>query len=240
MDRYPENTNRFLIGILLVIAGVVLILKKTTILPEPLDDFIDNIIFSWQMLLIVIGIVTLAGSGNKTPGIVLIAVGGFFMIPQLFSNYFESFNFFWPAVFIVVGVVVLINSRRLGDAIRTATTDSKADMIDYVNVFSGAERQLITDNFMGGKVTSIFGGGEVDLTRSSLAQGNNVLEITCIFGGTTLIVPENWTVVIDVTPILGGFTDGRKISGDVVKDPSRILTVKGVVIFGGGEIKCHK
>jgi len=143
-------------------------------------------------------------------------------------------------VFIVVGVVVLVNSRRLGDAIRTATTDSKADMIDYVNVFSGAERQLITDNFMGGKVTSIFGGGEVDLTRSSLAPGNNVLEITCIFGGTALIVPENWTVVIDVTPILGGFTDGRKISGDVVKDPSRILTVKGVVIFGGGEIKCHK
>jgi len=240
MERFPENRNRVLIGILLVIAGLILIMKKTTILPEPLDNFIDNIVFSWQMLLIIIGIVTLTGSGNKTPGIVLISVGGFFLIPQLFNNFFESFNFFWPAIFIVVGIVVLINSRKLGDVIRPSSDESKADLIDYINVFSGAERQLITNNFMGGKVTSIFGGGEVDLTRSSLAEGNNVIEITCIFGGTTLIVPENWNVIIDVTPILGGFSDGRKISSEIVKDTSRTLTVKGLVIFGGGEIKCHK
>lgn len=234
-----DTSNRFIIGILLVIAGFILILEKTTVLPAPLDNFIDDIIFSWQMLLIVIGLVTLTGSGNKTPGIVLIAVGGFFLIPELFSDYFNSFNFFWPAIFIVVGVVLLINSRRLGDKLQYST-GNKADMIDYVNVFSGAERQLITDNFMGGKVTSIFGGGEVDLTRSSLAPGNNLLEITCIFGGTTLIVPESWNVIIDVTPILGGFSDDRKIGSDVIKDTTRSLTVKGVVIFGGGELKCRK
>jgi len=237
--RDSDNSNRFIIGILLVIAGFILILEKTTVLPAPLDHFIDDIIFSWQMLLIVIGVITLAGSGNKTPGIVLIAVGGFFLIPKLFSDYFRSFNFFWPALFIVIGVVLLINSRRLGDRLQYST-GSKADMIDYVNVFSGAERQLITENFMGGKVTSIFGGGEVDLTRSSLAPGNNIVEITCIFGGTTLIVPESWNVIIDVTPILGGFSDGRKIGSDVIRDTTRSLTVKGVVIFGGGELKCRK
>jgi predicted membrane protein len=237
--RDSDTSNRFIIGILLVIAGFILILEKTTVLPAPLDHFIDDIIFSWQMLLIVIGVITLAGSGNKTPGIVLIAVGGFFLIPELFSDYFRSFNFFWPALFIVIGVVLLINSRRLGDRLQYST-GSKADMIDYVNVFSGAERQLITENFMGGKVTSIFGGGEVDLTRSSLAPGNNIVEITCIFGGTTLIVPESWNVIIDVTPILGGFSDGRKIGSDVIRDTTRSLTVKGVVIFGGGELKCRK
>ena len=237
--RDSDTSNRFIIGILLVIAGFILILEKTTVLPAPIDNFIDDIIFSWQMLLIVIGVITLAGSGNKTPGIVLIAVGGFFLIPELFSDYFRSFNFFWPALFIVIGVVLLINSRRLGDRLHYST-GSKADMIDYVNVFSGAERQLITENFMGGKVTSVFGGGEVDLTRSSLAPGNNIVEITCIFGGTTLIVPESWNVIIDVTPILGGFSDGRKIGSDVIRDTTRSLTVKGVVIFGGGELKCRK
>lgn len=240
MDRHPGNSNRFIIGILLIIAGFILILEKTTVLPDPINNFIDDIVFSWQMLLIVIGVITLTGSGNKTPGIVLIAVGGFFMIPQLFSHYFHSFNFFWPALFIVIGIVILINSRRIGEVIRPANVDSRADMIDYVNVFSGAERQLITDNFMGGRITSVFGGGEVDLTRSKLAAGNNVIEITCIFGGTTLIVPENWTVIIDVTPVLGGFTDARKLSGDVVKDTTRTLTIKGLVLFGGGELKCHK
>ncbi len=234
-----ETSNRFIIGILLVIAGFILILRKTTMLPEPLDHFIDDIIFSWQMLLIVIGVITLAGSDNKTPGIVLISVGGFFMIPELFTDFFRSFNFFWPALFIVIGVVLLINSKRLVQTLNY-TSGSKADMIDYVNIFSGAERQLITNNFLGGKVTSIFGGGEVDLTRSSLAPGDNVIEITCIFGGTTLIVPENWNVILNVTPILGGFSDSRRIGSDVIKDTTRSLTIRGTVIFGGGELKSHK
>jgi predicted membrane protein len=234
-----EKSNRFIIGILLIIAGFILILKKSTVLPEPLDHFIDTIVFSWQMLLIVIGVISLLSSENKTPGIVLICVGGFFMIPQLFTDFFRSFNFFWPTLFIVIGIVLLLNSKRIGKTLNY-TSGSKADMIDYVNIFSGAERQLITDNFLGGRVTSIFGGGEVDLTRSSLAPGDNVIEITCIFGGTTIIVPENWNVILNVTPILGGFTDSRRIGSDVIKDTTRSLTVRGTVIFGGGEIKCHK
>ncbi|MDZ7633000.1 MAG: DUF5668 domain-containing protein [Bacteroidales bacterium] len=108
--RNSETPNRFIIGILLIIAGLILMVKKSTVLPEPLDNFIDDIIFSWQMLLVVIGVISLTGSENKTPGIVLIAVGGFFMIPELFTDFFRSFNFFWPALFIVIGVVLLVNS----------------------------------------------------------------------------------------------------------------------------------
>lgn len=237
--RRTENSNRFIIGILLIIAGLILMLKKSAVLPEPLDHFIDNIIFSWQMLLVVIGVIVLTGSDNKTPGIIMIAVGGFFMIPELFTDFFRSFNFFWPALFIVIGVVLLINSKRLVRKLDYAQTNN-ADYIDYINIFSGAERQLITDNFQGGKITSIFGGGEVDLTRSSLAPGDNGIEITCIFGGTTIIVPESWNVVINVTPILGGFSDSRKLRGDVIRDNTRSLTIRGTVIFGGGEIKSYK
>jgi predicted membrane protein len=191
------------------------------------------------MLLIAIGVITLTGSDNKTPGIVMISVGGFFLIPELFTDFFRSFNFFWPALFIVLGVVLLVNSKRLVKKLDFSTVN-KADYIDYVNIFSGAERQLITDNFQGGKITSIFGGGEVDLTRSSLSPGDNVIEITCIFGGTTIIVPDGWNVVIEVTPILGGFSDSRKMRGDVIRDNTRSLTIRGTVIFGGGEIKSYK
>ncbi len=238
--KNPETSSRFIIGVLLIVAGLLLILKKTTVLPGPFDDFIDDVIFSWQMLLIVIGIITMVGSDNKTPGIVLISVGGFFLIPELFTDFFRSFNFFWPALFIVVGIVLLMNSKRLAKAASYNRSANKADVIDIVSIFSGAERQLISDNFQGGKITSIFGGGEVDLTRSSLAPGDNVIEITCIFGGTTVIVPDNWNVIVDVTPILGGFSDSRKLRGDEMRDNTRSLTLRGTVIFGGGEIKSYK
>jgi predicted membrane protein len=67
-----------------------------------------------------------------------------------------------------------------------------------------------------------------------------VIEITCIFGGTTIIVPDNWNVILDVTPILGGFSDSRKLRGDVIRDNTRSLVIRGTVIFGGGEIKSYK
>lgn len=239
-DRRHDNSNKFMIGILLIVAGAILIIQKTTMLPPGIDHFVDHIVFSWQMLLVAIGLVVLVGSENKTPGIVLIAVGGFFMIPELFSEYFRSFNFFWPALFIVVGIVMLVNSKKSKEIYVNASTGSNADMVDYVNVFSGAERQLITDNFMGGKVTSIFGGGELDLTRCHLAPGTSVLEMTCIFGGNTLIVPEDWNIKLELTPILGGFSDSRKISSSVQTDTSKLLIIKGLAIFGGGEIKCYK
>lgn len=239
-DRRHDNSNKFMIGVLLIVAGAILIIQKTTILPEGINYFVDHIIFSWQMLLVAIGIVVLVGSENKTPGIVLMAVGGFFLIPQLFTEYFRSFNFFWPALFITVGIVMLVHSKRSKEIFVNTSTEKNADMVDYVNVFSGAERQLITDNFMGGKITSIFGGGELDLTRCHLAPGTNVLEMTCIFGGNTLIVPEDWNIKLELTPILGGFSDSRKLSGNVQPDTSKLLIVKGVAIFGGGEIKCFR
>ncbi|HPE22599.1 MAG TPA: DUF5668 domain-containing protein [Bacteroidales bacterium] len=238
-SQHPESSTRLLIGILLIVMGLILIVKKSTVLPGPLDNFIDDVIFSWQMLLIVIGMITLIGSDNKVPGIVLISVGGFFLIPELFTDFFRSFNFFWPALFIVIGIVLLINSKRLVKRLDLSGVN-KTDYIDYVNIFGGGERQVNTDNFRGGKITAIFGGGEVDLTSSSLAPENNVIEITCIFGGTTIIVPDNWNVILEITPILGGFSDSRKLRGDVIRDNTRSLIIRGVVIFGGGEIKSYK
>jgi hypothetical protein len=46
--------------------------------------------------------------------------------------------------------------------------------------------------------------------------------------------------VIEITPILGGFSDSRKMRGDVIRDNTRSLTIKGTVMFGGGEIKSYK
>ena len=35
--RNPETSNRVLIGILLIIAGLILVVKKSSVLPEPLN-----------------------------------------------------------------------------------------------------------------------------------------------------------------------------------------------------------
>jgi predicted membrane protein len=234
-EQHHLSNNRAIIGVVLVLAGLFLVLRNTGIFPH----YIDAVIFSWPMLLIAIGLViTVGSSGAKTSGVIVMAVGAFFMIPLLFRESFHMYNMFWPSIFIIIGIIFIF-SKRQGWNPTTTTQETGDDYIDIVNIFSGGERQIVSENFRGGKLTAIFGGGEIDLTKAKLATGTSVLEIACVFGGTTIIIPDNWYVKIEVTPILGGFGDSRKLSPGRTVDSTKMLIIKGAVIFGGGEVKSY-
>lgn len=111
------------------------------------------------------------------------------------------------------------------------------EYIDETNIFSGSEKKIISQNFRGGKITSIFGGSEIDLSSSHLAEGTNVLEVFYMFGGSSISVPADWVVVNKVTSILGGFSDKRNVNPTPTSGSGKILIIQGFVMFGGGEIK---
>jgi predicted membrane protein len=234
-EHHHLTNNRAIIGFVLVLVGLFLVLRNTGFFP----DFIDNIVFSWPMLLVAIGLVMTLGSSDKTAGVIVMAVGGFFLIPMIFRETFHAYNMFWPSIFIIIGIIFIVSRARGGGSPVISKGATGDDFIDYVNIFSGGERQIVSQNFKGGKLTAIFGGMEIDLTKASLAPGRNDLEIACIFGGATFIVPDDWAVNIEVTPILGGFNDSRKLSPGRIVDPSKQLVIKGAVIFGGGEVKSY-
>lgn len=229
------GSNKIGIGIVLVLVGFILVIERTGFLPS----YIENIIFSWQMLLVAIGFVMTLGTGNRGPGLIVMAVGGFFILPELFNVPFRTYRLFWPAIFIIAGIIVITNSKWFRPESWRSKSQSSSDYIDVTHIFGGGERIVSSDNFRGGKISSIFGGGEIDLTRSSLAPGESFLEIACVFGGVSLIVPSDWNIVIDVTPILGGFSDSRRLISGSAIDSSKTLIIKGAVIFGGGEIKSY-
>lgn len=233
-DRRHLQSNRALIGVVLVLVGAFLIMRNTGVFP----GFIDHIIFSWPMLLVTIGLVITLGSGErKSSGIIVMAVGAFFLLPKIFRETFD-FNLFWPAVFIIIGIVFIFSKRKVCHGVSTSGQTGD-DYIDIINIFSGGDRQVVSENFTGGKITSIFGGSEIDLTQAKLAPGVSELEIACVFGGTTIIVPNDWNVKIEVVPVLGGFGDERKLNLGRSVDTSRQLIIKGAVVFGGGEIKSY-
>ncbi len=237
-SHYPAGehghgtNNKVAVGVILILAGLFLILRNTGIFP----NFINRVIFSWQMLLVVIGLVMTVNSGKKTAGIIVMAVGAFFMIPLLFGQTIHMYNLFWPAIFIIAGVL-FISSRGKGWPGRVTRESSGDDYIDYINIFSGGDRQILSPNFRGGKISAIFGGTELDLTKAGLSPGINEIEIICVFGGITIIVPETWYVTIEVTPVLGGFSDSRKLRPGSIPDPDNRLVIRGTVVMGGGEVK---
>jgi hypothetical protein len=64
-----------------------------------------------------------------------------------------------------------------------------------------------------------------------------VVELFYMFGGSSFIIPADWTVNNKVTSILGGFSEKGSIAAIDSSKNTKTLTITGFVMFGGGEIK---
>ncbi|MFC2118310.1 LiaI-LiaF-like domain-containing protein [Bacteroidota bacterium] len=230
-----QTEKRLLMGGLLMIFGGLLLLFNFDLIPYHFKKFI----FTWQMIPIVIGIISLVSSHEKTTGIILIAVGLFFYLPEFY--WFDEWHLkrlFWPAMFILIGFLIIF--RRPFDWGKKKIENeigADHDHIDDMAVFGGGDRVVTSKNFKGGKVTSIFGGSTFDLNNAELSQGSNVIDVFALFGGNKFLVPSDWKVKVEVTGIFGGFSDKRKTMPSLNVETDKELLIRGVVIFGGGEIK---
>jgi predicted membrane protein len=232
----PRKTGRshLILGVVLMFLGLFLIADLADIVPWKLRDFL----FTWQALLIFIGLVFLSNKENKGTGVILIIVGSFFLLPRVIDVPYYWRSLFWPSLLILVGLVVIFGGRRHhggANVFGGGKKVSNEDWIDDVSVFGGGDRIVNSQQFQGGKLTHIFGGSKVDLSRAKLAPGKNHLEVVMIFGGTKLIVPESWDVKVEVTSVFGGFSD-KRVKTIVVSETDRSLHIHGVNVFGGGEI----
>ena len=76
--EHRSSDKRLYFGVILIVLGVILILERLNLIP----DFVSDLLISWQMLLVGIGVFSLIG-GNRTAGIILIVIRAFFMVPEI-------------------------------------------------------------------------------------------------------------------------------------------------------------
>jgi predicted membrane protein len=187
------------------------------------------------MLLIAIGIINVAGEGHRGFGWILIAVGGFFLLSDIFEWPLAFRNVFWPALLIVIGLALIFGGQfKFRGRFHNKQAGGSNDVLEDISIFGGGDRVIHSDDFKGGEVISVFGGSKIDLTQATISPDGAEIEIVAVFGGSTLLVPSDWTVKLEVFNIFGGFSDKRM---KAQADTSKVLTVKGVAIFGGGELK---
>jgi predicted membrane protein len=240
-----RSDKRFFFGIILIAIGVVLSLERLNLIPDSVAD----LLLSWQMLLIGIGILSLLG-GNRTAGTILIVIGGFFMIPELITVPHEIRRIYWPMILVAIGIAVLLRRHDhqklestyepIQDRVENNTSKSTSfgNTFDDFVIFGGREVFINSPNLAGGKATSIFGGIEFDLRKANLKPGGAVVDCVSVFGGCGFKIPMDWNVRNEVTTIFGAFTDKRgETYNERYYDPSKTIVIKGVSIFGGVEIK---
>jgi predicted membrane protein len=248
-----KSDKRFYFGVILIAVGVILILERLNLIPESLADML----ISWQMLLIGIGVLSLIG-GNRIAGTILIVIGGTFMVPELITVPHEVRRIYWPMILVIIGIVILLRQRdqhKIGttndrfvnipnpggdpsSAESSSASFNSFNTFDDFVIFGGREIFVNSQNLAGGKATSIFGGIEFDLRKAGLQPGGAIIDCVSVFGGCGFKIPMDWNVRNEVTTIFGAFTDKRgETYSDRYYDPSKTLVIKGVSLFGGIEVK---
>ena len=235
MVQNNRSSGRIFLGGILIAADLLFLLRNF--------DFINfNIaetLFTLPSILIFAGIIILLNSSKKWFGIALIAAGGAMHLSHYYNVNFGEFIL--PIILIGFGFMILIkHNRNTATCVKPETGSPEEvwdDKLDVISIFGGSSKFFNSDAFKGGNITSIFGGSEINLSGCKLAEGENIIDVIAIFGGTTIIVPKEWNVIVDVFPLFGGFGTKGKRDPLLVVEKDKVLRIKGVVIFGGGEIK---
>ncbi len=231
-QQTPEHVRdrRFWLGIGLLIFGGYWMLRELHIIPS----FLGEYIFNFRNIFIIIGVYFIAAREKAGAGLIFIGIGTFLWLRH-FGLIFMDWDLLLPAIIILIGVS-LIAGRSIQSSRKNAEADEKQDFIDDFSLLGGRERTITSQSFRGGKVTALFGGSQIDMRNAELAEGHNVLDVFIMFGGTSLIVPPDWNVRVEVFSLLGGFGDKRYSVVKVVPNPEKTLLIKGFVMFGGGEV----
>jgi hypothetical protein len=229
--RGTRITGRLFFGALLVTLGLVWTLDNLGLANA------DQVLRWWPALLILYGVLRVTGlDGVRRPvsGILFVFAGGW-MLAHSLGLVSVSFFRLWPVFLIVIGGSLVVRSLRGPGA-----AGDSADAHAYPRPFAfmgGNVRTIESQSLVGLEATAVMGGVEADL-RGARPRGSEVaVEVFAFWGGIELIVPEDWRVVSEVMPIMGGVDDRTRLAEG---GGSTTLVVRGMVVMGGLEIKNTK
>jgi hypothetical protein len=120
MESKPQSNNsKVVLAWVLIGIGVLWILRKIGFyldIPHYFQNVffpfknifhdLSHFLFSWQMVLIVVGLILMAG--KRSSGMVLIVIGGIFLLPKLFVVPGLTFSMFFPVLLVGLGIAMVV------------------------------------------------------------------------------------------------------------------------------------
>ncbi len=239
--------KKMLCGLMVVLLGVVFLLHNLEILPYSFEIF-----KYWPIFIMLIGLGDVFDRGRiQLDSIILIAIGGIFLLCNFDLLSFDLiWKLFFPAIVILIGLAIMFPKYKSNKELAEVIHD-KSNETTISGVFSNTNSKNTFNSFSKGNVNAIFGGATLNLSDAEFSE-KAVCQVTSIFGGVDLILPEDVSVNIEgLTFVFGGLDDyrnktKRKKKDDEESEPTskkkssdkkKVLYLVGTVIFGGVDIK---
>lgn len=250
-----NSSGKNLLGVILMIVGGLWILDNFNF--GYIGIPFHSLIFSWHTFFIIAGAILISKHSKGFFGYLLVGIGvvGWLRhMPNLPFVEFLNFGDLWPLIIFGFGLWLILNqkekSNQKADNLHEARThnnpldgmnssDSAEFSFDLINenaVFTTIKKQITSQAFKGGKIESVFGHIRLDLRPAKLAPGEHILDVSAVFGGVELYIPQDWKVIVNVSSVFGGFEDKRFPNFNSTVSTDSVLVIKGSVVFGGGEL----
>lgn len=221
-------TPQLLLGVLVIAAGLTMTLDNLGVIEA------TRYYRFWPVAIILFGLLKLwqsfDGHGGSFSGFLVTTIGTWLLLEQ---TAFVRLSFWdmWPTLLVFFGAIMVWQSLS-APRLRAAATD-ETDVVRAMAVLGSVVRGNNSSTFRGGELTAVLAGCELDL-RNAAIDGEAVLEIFALWGGIEIRVPDDWTVVSRVTPVLGGVEDTTRPPQGIGRHR---LILRGVVVMAGVEIK---
>jgi predicted membrane protein len=221
---------RIVLGLGIILMGILFLLGNMNIIDS--HDYVRY----WPVIIIIVGIAYIIqchhGPG-RIWGVILTFIGCAMLLDRLYFINFNLWNY-WPLILVAAGIMMILraSSHRRHMTFSEAETKDANSYIKALAVMGGFKRMNNSQDFKGGELTAIMGGFELDLRDASI-HGEAVIDIFTMMGGMSMQIPEDWLVIFDVTPFMGGYDDKTRPP----KDSTKRLVIRGTTIMGGIEIK---
>jgi len=230
MERKYRVNSQLVFGLIVITLGVLFTLGNLGMVEA------RHILRYWPAILIVWGLTKLFTSpgGAKFFGFMLTVAGTLLMLDRL--DYLDfGWNYFWPFMLIAWGGSMLWNSMKRPGSLITPTGSVQDDStVSHFAMMGGVKRLNNSQDFRGGDLSAMMGGVELDLRQASIKSGDAVLDVFAFWGGIEIKVPQDWSVSVHATPIMGGIEDKTQSPKG---GSEKRLVIKGSVVMGGVEIK---
>jgi predicted membrane protein len=230
-----NDTKSLGIGIIIITLGFIALAANLGYITKDVYRYI----FSWYGWTLYVGPILMLKSNSRVLGTIFLACGLTFLLGDMGIIPNLNVGQFWPLIVVAVGANFIYKAMNsnIPDA---ADIDASGSFVNDNHIFGGGDFSIQSQNFKGGKILALFGGGNYILNQAKLSEETDcVIDVTCIFGGVNLIVPADWNVQVTVSAIFGGYNDKRKLIKSDQVDSSKTLYVKGLALFGGGEVKSY-
>jgi len=224
-----KKVSSMIWGVVFIAAGILFALNSMEIIK--VDPFFDG---WWTLLIIVPCAVGLFTEREKTGNIIGIAVGVVLLLCcQEILDFAAVWKLLVPAVIVVIGLKMVLTGLFGGKANELIANMKENGVSPKIGcaAFSGCEMNCSGEVFEGAELTATFGGVTCDL-RGAVIEKDCAIQISAIFGGIDILVPDHVNVKVSSTSVFGGVSNKTASHKD-----APTLYISGICLFGGVEIK---